>query len=140
MPMRRSHAAGQVRRHQSGFTLIELMIVVVVVAILASIAYPAYSDSVRKSRRGQAKADMVELAQMLERHHSEGNTYEGFNPGGLTHSPRTGTPRYTLNVVTTQTTFTVSAVPETGQDKDKCGTMGLDQTGKKSPADSECWQ
>jgi type IV pilus assembly protein PilE len=38
-----------------GFTLIELMIVVAVVGILAAIAYPSYQDSVRKSRRADAR-------------------------------------------------------------------------------------
>ena len=57
-------------KHAKGFTLIELMIVVAVVAILATIAMPSYQEHVRKSRRAQAKADLVELAQQLERHHT----------------------------------------------------------------------
>ncbi|MDW7601742.1 prepilin-type N-terminal cleavage/methylation domain-containing protein, partial [Stenotrophomonas maltophilia] len=65
--MRQSFAAGRLAR---GFTLIELMIVVAVVAILAAIAYPSYSEHVRKSRRAQAKADLVEYAQLAERFHT----------------------------------------------------------------------
>jgi prepilin-type N-terminal cleavage/methylation domain-containing protein len=52
---------------QKGFTLIELMIAVVVIAILAAIAYPSYQDSVRKSRRADAKSALMEHAQFMER-------------------------------------------------------------------------
>lgn len=44
-----------------GFTLIELMIVVVVVAILAAVAYPSYRESVRKGNRRAAQAEMMEI-------------------------------------------------------------------------------
>jgi prepilin-type N-terminal cleavage/methylation domain-containing protein len=42
-------------KNQNGFTLIEVMIVVVIVAILAAIAIPSYQDSIRKTRRADAK-------------------------------------------------------------------------------------
>ena len=50
---------------QRGFTLLELMIAVAVIAILASLAYPSYLDSVRKSRRADGMAALmnVQLAQ-----------------------------------------------------------------------------
>ena len=45
-----------------GFTLIELMIVVAIVGIIAAIAYPSFGDSMKKARRSDAKAGMLELA------------------------------------------------------------------------------
>ena len=45
-----------------GFTLIEMMIVVVVVAVLAAIALPAYQDQVRKSRRASAESVLMDNA------------------------------------------------------------------------------
>ena len=67
-------------RRTPGFSLIELMIVVAVIAILAAIVYPNYRESVLKSRRGQAKADLVEMAQILERRHTVQNDYSGLRP------------------------------------------------------------
>lgn len=121
---------------QHGFTLIELMIVVAVVAILATIALPSYNDAVRKSRRGQAKADMVELAQRLERYHSQFNTYATF-PGvaGKFPSPTSGTARYDITVGNlTANSFTLTAAPlsGSGQEKDRCGSLSVTHTGAKS--------
>jgi prepilin-type N-terminal cleavage/methylation domain-containing protein len=60
---------------EQGFTLIELMIVVAVISILTLIAYPSYVNSVREGRRGQAKADLVTLANNMERCFTQTNTY-----------------------------------------------------------------
>jgi type IV pilus assembly protein PilE len=132
-----------IRRTALGFTLIELMITVAVVAILAAVAIPSYSEHVRKSRRAQAKADLVELAQQLERFHTVQNTYNGMTLP-FTQSPRDGKSYYTLSLsgAATSSSFTLQAVPGTGQDKDKCGTLTLDQAGRKTPTAAKvagCW-
>ncbi|MBS7456661.1 type IV pilin protein [Coralloluteibacterium stylophorae] len=127
-----------------GFTLIELMIVVAIVAILAAIAYPSYQEHVRKSRRGQAKADLVEFAQLAERYHTVNNTYAGFTLPA-TQSPRDGTGFYDLAFVGTpsQSTFTVRAAPRSGtpQAQDRCGTLTINHAGVKTHSagtDAEC--
>lgn len=128
-------------RRIAGFTLIELMIVVAVVAILAAIAYPSYNDSVRKGRRGQAKADMMELAQRLERYRTVSNRYDGYSHTEITQSPTTGTARYRIELpVQAQSTFTIHAVPLGGQTSDPCGTLTLNQAGQKTPTTAGCWQ
>ncbi len=58
-----------------GFTLIELMIVVVIIGILALIAYPSYVDSVRKSRRGDGQAALLNAAQQMEVYYARNATY-----------------------------------------------------------------
>lgn len=119
-----------------GFTLIEMMVVVAVVAILAAIAFPSYQDSVRKGRRGQAKADLVELAQRAERFHTVNNTYVGFEatvPATAMQSPQTGVARYALDVtVETPATFTITAAPQGAQTADRCGTLSLTAAGAKT--------
>ena len=60
-----------------GFTLIELMIVVVIIAILASIAYPSYSRYVIKARRTSGAACMMEVAQFAERYYTTHMSYNG---------------------------------------------------------------
>jgi len=70
----------------SGFTLIELMIVVAIVAILASIAYPSYISSVIKGRRAQGRTALTELLQQQERYMTQNNNYCLFSNSGGTIS------------------------------------------------------
>ena len=128
-----------------GFTLIELMIVVAVVAILASIAVPSYQEQIRKSRRAQAKADLVEYAQLAERYFTVNNTYVGFTLP-TSQSPREAgaTARYNLPApTTTATTFTLTANATGAQASDRCGDLSITNTGQKGETGSasleECW-
>jgi len=62
-------------RKFSGFTLIELMIVVAVVAILASIAYPSYQDQITKTRRTDGHTVLLDAINRQERFFTNNNTY-----------------------------------------------------------------
>ena len=143
-------------RRNKGFTLMELMIVVVVIGILAAIAYPSYQDSVRKSRRSDGTAALMQVAQILERCYTEFNAYDSpscsvvSTVSGVNKIPATntgsgginGSGYYAISSTTlTSTTYTIQAAPRTlgGQNNDSCGTYTLTQTGAKTPTTPGCW-
>ena len=99
-------------RRVRGFSLIELMIVVAIVAILASVAYPSYRDSVLKGRRGEARAALAELMQEQERYMTQHNKYLTFSAGA------TGTPFKTTAGDSNSPSYKLSAV----NCKDSAGT------------------
>ena len=133
----------KMQRLTRGFTLIELMITLLVISILAAIAYPNYTESVRKSRRGQAQADMAELAQNLERWNTVNSTYVGYAvPARLQRSPQQGPVFYTLGVARTATTFTITATPAGTHTGDRCGNLSVNQSGTKGVTGESvafCW-
>lgn len=69
----------QSNRRQFGFTLIELMVVVVVSSILLAIAIPSYQSYVRKGQLAQAQQEILKLADQLERHKAKNFSYKGFD-------------------------------------------------------------
>ncbi len=140
--------------NQKAFTLIELMVAVAIVGILAGIAYPSYQDSVMKSRRADAKGALLGLANAMERHFTETNSYLGVGmTDGDTGSPTIfsatspvdgGTPYYNLTIsAATADSYTLDATPIGAQANDPCGTLSLTQTGVRSVSTAlsvtDCW-
>ena len=139
------------KRIAKGFTLIELMIVVAIMGILGAVAYPSYSNSVRKSHRADAQSALMQLAQAIERFYAISYTYvgTGSSGGGASGSPVStvfsytssplGEPEvsYNLTLSATATTYTVTATPTGSQASDTCGPLTLSQDGAKTPAG--CW-
>ena len=62
-------------KHQSGFTIVELLIVIVVIAILAAISIVAYNGIQQRGRDGQRKADISTIKKALEMYRLDNNTY-----------------------------------------------------------------
>jgi len=135
------------RRHNGGFTLIELMIVVAIVAILAAIAYPSYTNHVTKTRRAAAAACMLEASQFMERYYTTNLTYLGATlPNTQCMGELNNFYTVQLSGAATAAAYTVQAVPHGIQESrdTKCGTLSITQAGTKgetgtASSAAECW-
>ena len=128
------------KRVRKGFTLIEVMIVVAILAIVATIAYPSYQRYVQQSYRAQAQADLMEIAQFMERQYTITNAYPS-DPDRLpATSPDSGTIRYRITLTAvSDDAFTLSAAPDGPQIGDRCGTMTLDNRNNRTSVGDNCW-
>jgi type IV pilus assembly protein PilE len=123
---------------QKGFTLIELMITVAIVAILARIAYPAYTSHIIKGNRTAAKAQMLDLANREQQFLLANRAYAPYSSitGAGYSLPAEVSSTYTPSidyVTSTVPAFTITFAPISGTIQANDGTLTLNSDGVKAP-------
>jgi type IV pilus assembly protein PilE len=140
-------------RHRRGFTLLELMIVLVVMAILAAIAFPSYTKYGYRARRTDGQKLLMSIASAQERYYALHNAYADLATIGYatttTATSEAGYYTASVNVTAVSSldaqayTATATPVPQGPQARDSCGALTLTSTGTKGPAgttsNGTCW-
>ena len=142
---------------QAGVTLIELMIVIVISAIIASAAYPLYTQYIVRAKRSVGTTMLLQVADRQQQYFMDHKRYaSSLESLGFTSNPFMMNDQGALVVDsdpnriygislsdTTATTFTATAEPQENQaDKDtKCASLTLTHTGEKGQSGSgtKCW-
>ena len=105
-------------KKNSGFSLIEIMVVVAIIGILAAIAMPRYADYVRRGKAAEATAELGDLKIRMEQYYQDNRTY--LDAGGLTApcSPPAGKIKFFTIACSARTanTFTLTATPVSNAD------------------------
>jgi type IV pilus assembly protein PilE len=135
---------------QQGFSLIELMIVVAIIGIISGIAYPSYQETIRKSKRKDIQAEMLNVAGLFEREYTKNGSYTAIlnDPTVLTYSeidndfytmPAQSAKNYSfrVNVVASPPSFELFARPEGELASSKDGPMLLTSSGQRGWAKGE---
>jgi type IV pilus assembly protein PilE len=122
------------KHRNTGFTLIEIMIVMAVIGILSAIALPSYSAYVARAKRAEVRSEVLKAEGWLERYYTENNRYTGAAaasdtsvPSGFSAKfgsvPASGGANYTISLVVSNNpaSYTITATRTGSMATDSCG-------------------
>ena len=140
-----------------GFSLIELLIVLIIVGILTCFAYPGYQAHILRAKRLEAQTALLDLASQLERYYFDNHTYESATIGSgrssdVLSSAMTSDGHYVLSIThASTTTFGLKATPSSSYSSNDsvCQSLTLNSRGIKGIASgpsgsptgpvNQCW-
>jgi type IV pilus assembly protein PilE len=125
-----------------GFTLMEVIVVMVMLGILAAIAIPNYSEYIRRGHRSAAQAYLLDLASRQVQFYLDRRVFADTVAALNLATPTEIANRYTVAIaVVAGPPATFTATPTGSQTGDRCGNLTIDQTGARgaSGATTGCW-
>ncbi|MFC3033906.1 type IV pilin protein [Pseudoalteromonas fenneropenaei] len=131
--------------HSRGFTLIELMITIAIVGILASVAYPSYTNYVKRGARAEAMAVLLDAANKQEQYFVDNRVYTA-DLAALGVPTATENGYFTLAAKLYTGGFILTATAAAGPVKGDtvCTTLTIDETGAKNStgtgSKNDCWE
>ena len=137
-----------------GFTIIEMMIVLLVIGILAAVAYPRYNESIQRGYRTEGQAFLSEVAARQERYFAQNNRYvtadiaadsSDFSQLGLSSPAQSATKKYQLKITVEESDGGYTLIAQQQFNDAKCGDLTLNALGIKGLISSDktvaqCWR
>lgn len=128
-----------IQKNNKGFTLLEIIIVIIIIGVLASLALPRFLKTVEYSRSAEALSHLSALRQSMDRCYASANTYVGCDLAGFAaldvENPTTIPGShfgYAFNGAVGATTFAIIATRNSIDGGDSLSEIHIDQSGSKA--------